>query len=528
MEKNLESKDLNYIKDEFTICDLTQIQSRGIDLNKVKNQIEQLKNGIPKTILNRPATITDGIISLSEEEVKIFAHLFNEYKNDLKIVKFVPASGAATRMFGFLNDFLLHFNPIKETIDLYVEKTKNEALAEFLKNIKKFPFYKIVNEKLRQEIPNLIKEEEDFYHYNFINYLLSKKYFDYSNKPKGILPFHVAEDQISTPTEEHLVESIHYCDSNNNAFLHFTVSENHLNEFEEIIRKKKPLVEEKNKVQVNVTFSFQNKSTDTIALDKNNNVFRDEEDKLLFRQGGHGALITNLNALNCDLVFIKNIDNVCQNLQETNLLYKKALAGKLIDLRNKTYKYLELIENKTIDPLDLSKIIAFAKNELNIVFDKNFDNFDSSKKKALLFVALNKPMRICGMVKNEGEPGGGPFWVEDENKNQSLQIVESTQIEINNPDQNAILNASTHFNSVDIVCSIKDYEGEKMNLHHFVDEKSGFIVHKSYNGKALKGLELPGLWNGGMAKWITVFVEVPSFTFNPVKTVNDLLKPAHQ
>ena len=310
--------------------------------------------------------------------------------------------------------------------------------------------------------------------------------------------------------------------------MHFTVSDHHENLFQTIIDNVKQKVENKSKTKVFIKYSHQDKSTDTIAVNANNEPFRNDDGRLVFRPGGHGALINNLNNLDADVVFIKNIDNVIQDHIQEITLYKKGLAGVLLQFQNQIFDILKTIENNTFEENDIPKIIDFLKKKLNIDIVDDFDKYTLNNKIEFIKNKLNRPIRVCGMVKNEGEPGGGPFWVRSYKGNVSLQIVESSQVEVSNKEQSTILAKATHFNPVDLVCGIKNFKGIKFNLTQFIDHSTGFIVHKNNKGNDLKGYELPGLWNGAMAKWITVFVEVPLITFNPVKTVNDLLKPAHQ
>ncbi len=298
--------------------------------------------------------------------------------------------------------------------------------------------------------------------------------------------------------------------------------------FQTIIDRVKHKVEEKSKTTLHVTYSHQHKSTDTIAVTHENEPFRNENGRLVFRPGGHGALINNLNDLEADVIFIKNIDNVIQNHIQEITLYKKALAGILIDLQQQIFRILKALENDELAERNIPEIIDFMEQKLNIDILEDFYKYTTENKLDLIKNKLNRPIRVCGMVKNEGEPGGGPFWVKSYKGNVSLQIVESSQVDSHNKQQAEILRKATHFNPVDLVCATKNYRGEKFDLTQYVDPSTGFIVTKNKNGKELKGYELPGLWNGAMAKWITVFVEVPLITFNPVKTVNDLLKPAHQ
>ena len=342
------------------------------------------------------------------------------------------------------------------------------------------------------------------------------------------MPFHNYQNHIATPIEEHLNESAFYTNSNNNAHLHFTISEEHSASFQDILNHKKPEIEQLTKTKITVDFSYQDIKTDTIAVDFDNNPFRDLDQKLVFRPGGHGALIENLNQLDADIVFIKNIDNIIQDQFEIIAMYKKALAGILIDLQNKIFEYLLKIENKQLSESDIVDIESFANKSLNLEIVEDFDKYTFENKILYLNKILNRPIRVCGMVKNEGEPGGGPFWIMNKKGKISLQIVETSQVDLSNLQQQQILKSATHFNPVDLICGLKDFKGNKFNLSEFINHDSGFIVEKNKNGHDLKGYELPGLWNGAMAKWTTIFIEVPLITFNPVKTVNDLLKSAHQ
>jgi nicotinamide riboside kinase len=511
---------------KFSSTDFVQINEYGIPLENIQKQLDIFKNGIAKTRLVKPATVSDGILKLSEHDFQNKGDFFDAKKSNFKLEKFVPASGAASRMFKFLSEFLNDFDIEKETIDGYVKRKKDSELSIFISGMHKFSFFDEVHLKLKATFPNFDSLESDYKNYYFIKLLLSSDYFDFANKPKGVLPFHRYKNNIATAIEEHLYECANYSSSNGKSELHFTVSEAHKILFENIVKTAKPKVEKETGTIINTSYSFQKKSTDTIAVDLENNPFRDEKGKLFFRPGGHGALIENLNNLNADIVFIKNIDNVIQNRVGSIGLYKKALAGILIELQQQIFHYLNEIDNGNED--FLNEIIAFAKNKLNIELLESFSEYTLENKISYLKNILDRPIRVCGMVKNEGEPGGGPFWVQDANGNLSLQIVETSQVDLANENQVKILTSATHFNPVDLVCGIRNYKKEKFDLTQFVDHNSGFIVEKTQNGKPLKSYELPGLWNGAMANWITVFVEVPLITFNPVKTVNDLLKTAHQ
>lgn len=507
------------MEETLSKSDIKQIQDKGISLENIEQQLQFFKNGISKIILERSATINDGIINFSKEEKNALCRYFDENKHKKTIKKFVPASGAASRMFKFLSEFLSEFDFEKGTINAYINHKKEHDLPVFLVGIKNFPFYKKVISAVIDLYPDYYELEKDQKDFLFIKTLLAAEHFDFTNKPKGVLPFHAINDTILSPVEEHLNESVFYKTIDEKPKVHFTISKEHQSLFENIT-KEYPAIE--------VSFSHQDESTDTIAVNPDNSPFRKEDGSLMFRPGGHGALIENLNKLSSDILFIKNIDNVSQNYIDDILTYKKLLGGLLLKTQTQIFDYLKNLENNYLTDDLIEEIKKFTIEKINISLPVNFDEFQSEDKINLLFNELNRPIRVCGMVKNEGEPGGGPFWVKNTDGMSSLQIVETSQIDLKDTDQKKIVEQATHFNPVDLVCGIKDYKNNKFDLTQFVDKNTGFIVDKNKNGKALKGFELPGLWNGAMANWITLFVEVPLSTFNPVKTVNDLLKPAHQ
>jgi len=516
----------------LSITDFVQIYKRNITLEKIGSQVNIFKNGIDKINLERPAVIGDGVFMLDKETAQQCAAYFDSKKDLYKLKKFVPASGAATRMFKFLHDFIADYNPKKETINGYINRKKDNSLEVFLLGLEKFPFYKEIAAEAEKHVvyPEADDENvrEDARNYSFIKTMISEDLFDYANKPKGILPFHCYGNLTATPVYEHLRESVAYAGSQGQTHVHFTISENHLNGFLDSINEVRARVEEESGIKISFNFTYQHKETDTLAVDMANNPFRDEKGNLLFRPGGHGALIENLNRLDADIVFVKNIDNVRHTKMDTIALYKKALGGMLVQLQQTVFDYLERIEKRELSEEELDEIVEFASKKLSLDISPDFDKFTLENKFLYLTECLDRPIRICGMVKNEGEPGGGPFWVKGKRGRVSLQIVESSQIDLDNKIQNHIFSQSTHFNPVDLVCGLKDYKGKKFNLTQYVDPNTGFIVYKNRMGKDVKSYELPGLWNGAMAGWITVFVEVPLKTFNPVKTVNDLLKAAHQ
>ena len=514
----------------FNEKDLKQIQSKGIDLQTIDFQIENFKQGFPYINLVSPATRQNGIIFFNEKETKELSDFYTENAKNKNILKFVPASGAASRMFKHLFEFRDNYKGTDEDYKKFLEDKSFNSVYNFFDKIKNFAFYddlKAVMLKHGLNIEQCIKSK-DFV--TVIDFLLSEKGLNYAKLPKGLLKFHNYPDGSRMSVEEHLVEGAVYCkDKNNNVAIHFTVSPEHKKEFSKEVNRVKGKYEKYFNVKFNIDFSIQKSSTDTIAVDMDNKPFREQDQSLLFRPGGHGALIENLNDLEGEIIFVKNIDNIVPDkLREPTYLYKKVIAGYLLKLRKKTFEYLEMLEKGNLNNSQLDEIENFAENKLEIRIEDNFKNLTKHEKTKYLFDKLNRPMRICGMVKNEGEPGGGPFLIRNSKSENSLQIVESSQIDLKNPEQNNIIQQATHFNPVDLVCSVKDYKGEPFDLKKYVDPSTGFISVKSKNGKNLKAQELPGLWNGAMADWITVFVETPIITFNPVKTVNDLLRKQHQ
>ena len=517
---------INAKKLGFSSNDFVQIYELGIPIEAVEIQINSYQKGIQKVVIDRPATINDGILQFSIAEHQEFAKLFDAKKEKLKLKKFVPASGAASRMFKFLIEFLNNFDPDNETINAYINRKNATDLMIFLSGLEKFPFYTQVDNYLKNQFPDFNSWEKDKKNYHFIHAILTEKTFDFASKPKGILPFHNYKTHLATPVEEHLNESVFYATSKNESYLHFTISEDHQKQFETSMDRVKQKMESQFKTKITINFSFQKTATNTIAVDQENAFLRNELNQLIFRPGGHGALIQNLNQLDADVIFIKNIDNIIQNHLETISLYKKSLAGILIEFQQKIAFYLAEMDANNFKIID--DIARFTSEDLRISITDDYAKYTIENKIEYLKEVLNRPIRVCGMVKNEGEVGGGPFWVKDQKGMISLQIVESAQIDLTNSNQFSVFKNATHFNPVDLVCGIKNYKGIKFDLEQFVDRNSGFIVEKNKKGTNLKAYELPGLWNGAMANWITIFVEVPLITFIPVKTVNDLLKPAHQ
>lgn len=509
--------------------DIQYIESKGITIIQVRKQIERIKSGMSYSNLTAAANIGNGIESYNEHEIQNLVKLYETKQNSLNIVKFVPASGAATRMFKFLFEFLNHFNPKKETVESYAKMYNDNLIKTFISRLEDFPFYNEIVSKAKAINPNFEKLSKQESYLEFVKTMLNENGLNYSFFPKGLLPFHKYEAEIVTAFHEHLLESTLYASTNNKADLHFTVSEKHHPYFNSELNKINDKLEQKTSAIFNVSFSYQKKETETLALTTNNDICRNEDDSILFRPAGHGALLENLNDLNSDLIFIKNIDNIVVFNKNKKLSeYKKLIAGVLIQAQEQAFSFLYKLDEESVTEENMLSMAMFLSKKMNVSILDEFDDLSSEKKKQYLKEKLNRPIRVCGMVKNEGEPGGGPFWVKDKNDEISLQIVEFAQIDIENVEQAEIVKNATHFNPTDLVCGTKNYKGEKFNLLDFVDSEAAFITIKTQNGVDIKALELPGLWNGSMAYWNTIFVEIPVETFNPVKTVNDLLKPEHQ
>lgn len=513
----------------FTADDVFQIEQKGIALKEINAQMLNFKHGFPFAKLASAATINDGIWQFADDEIDFYVHLYKEDSPLRKITKFVPASGAATRMFKMLfeyRDFLIKSpDEAKDAI----ETDHFKEVKEFFERLDQFAFHRSLKSICVENNLDLELLLMEHNHLQILNLVLNEEGLNYSKMPKALLRFHRYIDRSRLALEEHLVESSQYAtDSERIARIHFTVSPEHQALFVEHIHQIIEHYEKAFDVTFEIGYSIQKPSTDIIAVDMNNQPFREESGELVFRPGGHGALIQNLNDILGDIVFIKNIDNVVpDHLRAVSVRYKQVIGGLLLNLQSQIFKYLKLLEIKMYDLILIEEIENFCTEKLLVDFSKSYEDFADSEKADYLFELLNRPIRVCGMVKNEGEPGGGPFWV-IKNDTKSLQIVESSQVNMKDPGQLEIFKSATHFNPVDLVCGLRNYLNEPFNLLEFIDNETGFISEKSKNGKALKAMELPGLWNGAMAKWLTVFVEVPIITFNPVKVVNDLLRPQHQ
>jgi hypothetical protein len=499
----------------FSQHDKEVLKEIGIAEEDAQMQLTLLQNGSNYTKLDRPAKTNDGILAITEKEVDNYAALFENEKANVSIARFIPASGMATRMFRFLHFFLKRYNAEIETLRSYLNKKKVHKLAIFLGGIEKFPFYKQVRNAI-SEIENGVFDTD--YRYRFISHIVETL----GKLPKALVPFHNYGNTVRTAAEEQLFFSKEFMVNNGTMNIHFTIPPSTTAIFKETLSKAVKELEDFN-VYTSLSFSHQKRSTDTLSVLKDGNPLRDIKGKLIFRAAGHGSLIENLNAIEQDIVFMSNIDNISVNKYHAQTArYKKMLAGVLISLQNQVFQYCRALDHE--ESRDLIEIKTFIQEKLHVTVP---DALHGNELIVFLKQKLNRPLRVCSMVKNEGEPGGGPFWVR-KGDNISLQIVESAQVDTKDSQQKALFKKGTHFNPVDIVCGVYDHKGNKYDLTKFVDYETYFIAEKSVDGTPIKVLERPGLWNGAMADWNTVFVEVPVRTFNPVKTVNDLLRPMHQ
>lgn len=496
-----------------------QIIAQGMNAETVASQIENFKNGFPFLNIAGPATPGDGINVLTEKELKHFMDTYPAKASKIDVVKFVPASGAASRMFKDLFGFLEGDGDI----------SKSSFVQKFMDNIEKFAFYDDLNKVLKDQGTSIndCLDRKDFK--AILSALLDGNGLSYGTLPKGLLRFHTYTNDRRTPANEHMVEGMQYAVGKDNTIqIHFTVSPEHEPKFKEEVAKILPEIERSSGLKFEISYSQQKKATDTIAVDMENQPFKEEDGSILFRPAGHGALLDNLNDISADLIFIKNIDNVVPDrLKPETKRYKIAIGGLLLQIQDQVFKALKAL-NSTIDQKSVKQAKEVFTTIVGAKIPESFEDYSLEKKGSYLQAKLNRPIRVCGMVKNTGEPGGGPFWIKEDDGSQSLQILETAQIDLEDPKSKAFMEASTHFNPVDLVCGTRSYTGENFDLMKYRDMKTGFITEKSKSGRELKALELPGLWNGAMAGWNTIFVEVPLITFNPVKTVNDLLRDEHQ
>ncbi len=505
----------------FSTEDKNLLKLKGISEEQTKLQLVRFAQGFPFLNLYSAAGVERGIMALDEKSSNEYLNIWDEYvEGEHCVVKFVPASGAASRMFKDLFAFL--------DAD-YTEPTTNFEKT-FFERIHEAAFFALLDKTCESlygcGVNELIVQGE---YKKVVAALLGKDGLNYGQLPKGLLEFHKYETCTRTPLEEHLVEGALYAKSKEgNVNVHFTVSPEHRALFEKKVAEKLSKLETEYGAKYSISFSEQKSSTDTIAANSDNTPFRNADGSLLFRPGGHGALIENLNDIDADVIFVKNIDNVVHDrLKADTVKYKKILAGVLVSVQNKVHSYLRQLDGGKYNMSELLEILQFVQKTLCC---KNPDTkmLEDTELAIYLRSKLNRPIRVCGMVRNVGEAGGGPFLAYNPDGTYSPQILESSQIDMSNPEKKAMFEKGTHFNPVDLVCAVKDYKGSAFNLTKYVDPDTGFISSKSKDGKELKALELPGLWNGAMSDWSTIFVEVPLSTFNPVKTVNDLYREQHQ
>ena len=476
----------------FTEKDLQQIAAHGLTLEAVEHQIENFRRGFPSLQVVSAASPGDGITILTAEQAADYAAKFDTRDASVTVAKFVPASGAATRMF-------------KELFEFVNEDKRGKGIDTLLQNIEKFAFY-----------PELKEVVADFSDEKAVVSAIIKEGLGYGSLPKGLVTFHSYSNGARKAVEEHLVEGALYGAANGVVRLHFTVSPEHEGAFRALLTERTTKYEALFGAKYDISFSQQKSSTDTIAVNPDNTPFRTDSGDLLFRPAGHGALLENLNEIDASIIFVKNIDNVTTDaLRADTVLYKKALAGLLLEVQQQAFDSLAALKAGTAD---LAAVASFVENKLCVKLPESYDA-------ALLEKLLSRPIRVCGMVRNEGEPGGGPFWVANADGTQTLQIAESSQI---SAEDMHLMKDATHFNPVDLVCGVYAADGSKYNLLNYTDPATGFISSKSSGGRDLRAQELPGLWNGAMADWSTIFVDVPISTFSPVKVVQDLLRPQHQ
>ncbi len=513
----------------YTKADIADFKKRGIKKEAIDNQLENFQKGFGFVQLCEPATPENGIKTIPAEEEEYLIDLYENGSRNADVIKMVPASGSATRMFKALFHFIETYRDDNESFLTLIQNKQWDGMRDFFLSLNEYPFYEHLKNELWKTGKKIDKMLEKREYREILEFLLTEKGLNYGNTPKGLIDFHIYRDFVRTPLDEHLVEGALYGKVEKEARLHFTVSEEHLPHFKARLKKICKVFEKKYDVKYDVSFSIQKPATDTVSIDEKGAPVRDEKGHILFRPGGHGALIHNLNDIKADIIFIKNIDNVLPDRSKGDTVkYKKLLAGTLLEMQSKIFERLDLLIKRNITDEQVDEIEHFLESQLGYKKPEGLTFTDRRKHIRFLFDLLNRPVRVCGMVRNEGEPGGGPFWVKAADGSRRLMIIESAQIDPKDKEQKKIFDRSTHFNPVDLVCGTKNYRGKRFDLLDFIDHSQGFITEKSYHGKEIRVQELPGLWNGAMANWITLFVEVPLSTFSPVKTVFDLRRTEHR
>lgn len=513
--------------------DIKQMKSLGVDPKEAFHQLELFKNPPSFINLERPAQVGDGIQRLSPVEIEEAQKMYRKAALQGKFTKFVPASGAASRMFHLLMKFLQREPFSAESLKAEVLRGEKESrqFLDLMESLSEIAFFDELGRTLSKQRLDLETLRREGRFQEILKALLLPEGLNYSQKPKGLIQFHAYSNEKRTPLEEQLVEGIQYVkDRTKRCRIHFTVSEEHEDQSWDYFMSVREKYEKKYGVKFDIDFSTQDSSTNTLAVDADNKPFRDGKGDLVFRPSGHGALLENLNRLKGDMIYIKNIDNVTlEHHLDTTVKWKKTLGGYLAGLQDSMFKILsKLHQRKTLKKVVVEDAKEFARQRLGLDLGADINQLAEGQQAKRLKAILDRPIRVCGVVPAMGEPGGGPFWVRGNDERVSLQIVESPQVNWTDPKQKKKFESSTHFNPVDLVCGVRDWKGRPFDLRKYRDPHAIFITRKSFEGRELKALELPGLWNGAMSDWITLFIEVPIETFNPVKTVFDLLKPAHQ
>lgn len=499
--------------------DFIQIEHLGISPKQVQEQLQRFAEGFPFLPIKATATIGKGISALSDAECEAYIQTWDLYcEGEHSVTKFVPASGAASRMFKDLFAF----------VEAEYEQPTTAFEQRFVAHLPQAPFREDLDEACTKlfgkNVSALLEEGRSK---DIVRALLNPEGLNYGMLPKALLKFHRYDEGCRTPLEEHFVEASLYAkNKQGTTSLHFTVSPEHVDLFKEAMLRAGEHYGKRFNTLYSLECSMQKTATDTIAVTPDNAPFRNDDGKLLFRPAGHGALLHNLNAIESDVVFIKTIDNVTPEHRNADTLrYKKALAGLLVSAQAQLFNDLDLLDGD-LTMEELREMLARFQS-LFCSYDEATNTMDKTQLTAYLQKKLNRPIRVCGMVRNVGEPGGGPFLAVNPDGSISPQILESSQIDMADEEKRLMFEQGTHFNPVDLVCGLRNRKGEKFDLMQYVDPATGFISEKSKNGRPLKALELPGLWNGSMSDWNTIFVEVPLSTFNPVKTVNDLFREEH-
>lgn len=511
-------------------ADRRQLASLNISVETFETQLHNFETGFPKLELVEPATVQRGIWKLTPAEIQKFEQYFQDHAKNFKMAKFVPASGMASRMFKEVYNFITTFDESEANYNSFIAGDSFKSIRFLIENLDRLPFYSHLSQVLKEQNRSLKDLRALRQFKTILKTIVADTGLGYGTYPKALLPFHTYKTggQVFTRTalQDQLVETLHYLNHDKIIRVAFTIGEAHTTTFEQHLNHVKAAYENQYQTTFKLDYSFQASQTDIVAVDENNEPFRLKDGKLLFRKGGHGALLDNLNKCEADLIFIKNIDNIAHEAQQKiSYQWKKILGGILMKVQTEIFSLIKRLEDDTIRDLDW--VLKRLAKDYNIMLPESCFRLEASAKKAYLKETLKRPIRVCGMILDTGHAGGGPFWIKEPDGSHSLQIIEGAQIDKSDPKQVQILEKATHFSPVDIVFATKNYRGEAFNLLDYRDSKTGFITPKSLAGRTLKAQELPGLWNGSMANWISIFVEVPKETFTPVKTVNDLLKAGH-